>query len=147
MINNILIFILMICLVLQSINDIKEQLLYDNLSVVIGVTGIIYSYFNNDKTFVLYGVAFTFIFMMLPYLLNGMGAGDVIMATALSTWFPFHHAFIMLFGAFGIGSIYSIILIHQRKTRIPLAPCLTVGTLVTLLYGDILWTKYLTVFL
>ena len=73
---------------------------------------------------------------------NGIGAGDVKLALVLSLWLNFPYNLMAWWLAFSLGGLIGcILLISRRKLRlkIPFAPLLILGMLLTYLWGEILW--------
>ncbi len=94
-------------------------------------------------------------FFFLIFLLTkgrGMGFGDVVYAFLMGFTLGFPRVFLGLYLAFVTGAIVSLLLVAMKKKRfrggtIPFGPFLVFGTLVSLLWGNILLNfvmRYLT---
>jgi len=82
---------------------------------------------------------------------GGMGGGDVKLVTVLGLWLGWPDIALAIFLGSLIGSIsgvFSIVSkVKKRKDPIPYGPFLVLGTLLTLLAGDIIWQWYLNLIL
>jgi len=76
-----------------------------------------------------------------------MGMGDVFMGMLMGLILGTPQIFVALFFAFLIGAIISIILLilkkKKMKSEIPFGPFLVLGTIIALLYGNVLLGWYL----
>lgn len=63
------------------------------------------------------GLALGFVLLLVPYLLGGMGAGDVKASAALGAWLGLHRAF-LLFIYMGISGAVIILLIWLWQRRL-----------------------------
>ncbi len=95
------------------------------------------------------GGAGGFLFLLLPFLIfrGGMGEGDVKMAGLIGLVTGFPLVFAALFTASITGGLVSGILlllrVKKRKEAIPFGPFLSLGTLITLLWGTGMVSWYL----
>lgn len=98
---------------------------------------------------VLTGVV-TMLFFLTIFLLTkkrGIGFGDVVYGFYMGLFLGFPRVAVGLYVAFLTGAIVSIILVLLRKKKlrgdsIPFGPFLIVGTLVSLVFGDKLWSLF-----
>jgi leader peptidase (prepilin peptidase)/N-methyltransferase len=84
---------------------------------------------------------------------GGMGLGDVKLAGALGLylgWSGWGSLIIGSLGAFILGGIFGIVLIiarkSTRKSGIPFGPWMVFGAWVGILFGNLIWNDYLSVF-
>lgn len=81
---------------------------------------------------------------------RGMGFGDVLIALALGILFGWPDIVAVLFVAFVLGTLVSLVLLAGRrktmKSLVPFGPFLMLGALTTVLLGVTLTTVYLRVF-
>jgi len=142
-------------LILIFFIDLEHQIVL-NITIYIGIIlALIFSFFwfqffwpdfsiwpNQGTLSALLGGATGFILILLPNIITrgkGMGGGDVMLAgfMGMALGFPL----ILLALAIGIlgGGVTAIALLalrrKKRKDAIPFGPFLSVGTLVTLLWG------------
>lgn len=95
------------------------------------------------------GGAGGFLFLLLPFLIfrGGMGEGDVKMAGLIGLVTGFPLVFAALFTASVSGGFVSGVLlllrVKQRKETIPFGPFLSLGTIITLLWGSRMASWYL----
>ncbi len=79
-----------------------------------------------------------------------MGFGDVLIALALGILFGWPDIVAVLFVAFVLGTLVSLVLLAGRrktmKSLVPFGPFLMLGALTTVLLGVTLTTVYLRVF-
>jgi len=84
-----------------------------------------------------------FIRMLAP---GGMGAGDVKLAAFVGLVTGFPGVIAAMLGAFILGGVVAAVLllvrVANRKTPVPFAPFLVIGTFVVMLYGDQLFRWY-----
>jgi leader peptidase (prepilin peptidase)/N-methyltransferase len=93
-------------------------------------------------------------YFLLAFLWKGsMGLGDVKLAGVLGLflgWSGWGSLLVGAFGAFILGGIFGLVLILLRKTTrksgIPFGPWMVLGAWIGILFGNQLWTGYLSVF-
>ncbi|MBQ7883232.1 MAG: prepilin peptidase [Phascolarctobacterium sp.] len=133
------------CLLIHSYTDYKEQLLYDKVSTVLMVTGVIYAYCYGDLWQSVYGAMASVGIMLVIYWVSrgGMGLGDVKLAFTLGVWLGLAQSLACLLLAFVAGGVIGVALLatglKNRRDAIPFGPYLCVSGWVCLFYGtDIL---------
>ncbi|MBQ9763008.1 MAG: prepilin peptidase [Phascolarctobacterium sp.] len=137
-----------LCLLIHIYTDCKEQLLYDKVSTVLMVAGVIYAYYFGNLWQSLYGATFSLAVMLAIYWLSrgGMGLGDVKFALVLGIWLGLEKSILCLVLAFVAGGIVGISLlvtgIKSRKDSIPFGPYLCIAGWVSLLFGNELLNLY-----
>lgn len=136
--------------------DLEHKLILNRIvypaalvAVIINVPVINEMLHQPGITMAMIGGAVGFVFLLVPALINpaGMGLGDVKMAglIGLVTGFP------LVVVALGIGIILGgvaaalllLLRIKKRKEGIPFGPFLSLGTMVTLLWGPQILNWYL----
>ena len=79
---------------------------------------------------------------------RGMGGGDVKLGLLIGLFNGFPNGIIAVFLAFVIGSIFSILLMLLQKKSIkdaiPFGPFLILGSVLSLVYGDAIFTRYIS---
>lgn len=143
----VLIMIFTLCLALHTYTDCKEQLLYDKVTAVLLVAGIIYAYyFGNLWDAVCASMASVTLMLVIYWASNGgMGLGDVKLAFALGVWLGLEQSFLCLLLAFVLGGSIGVLLLltglKTRKDAIPFGPYLCLAGLVSLIWGEkiLLW--------
>lgn len=144
----LLVVIFTLCLLVHIYTDYKEQLLYDKVSAVLMVSGIIYSYSYGELwSSVLGAVACAGIMLSIYWLSNGgMGLGDVKLALVLGVWLGLERGLAFLLMAFISGGVIGVLLlalgIKSRKDAIPFGPYLCLSGWINLFYGQELCAWY-----
>ena len=96
------------------------------------------------------GIAFGFFLLVVLISRGGMGWGDVKMAALIGLVTGFPLVFVALFLAIIFGGLIAGILlllkIKKRKESVPFGPFLSLGTIVTLLWGSDILNWYLGLF-
>lgn len=79
---------------------------------------------------------------------KGMGFGDVKLALPLGLLLGWPKVLVWLFASFMIGAVYGVILLTMKKVKlkqaVPFGPFLIIGTLISLIWGDQLFSWYVT---
>lgn len=147
-----LFFLLVTCFVLLTITDLEHQILPDQILVVIGVIGAVYTVMLPSPAifynfFASVAVFSFFLFLYLVTKGRGMGFGDVKIVGAIALFLPFPDIATWLFLSFLLGSVVGIVLLVAGKLRIgkPLAfgPFLLLGAYLTFFWGDSLLRWYM----
>ena len=140
----ILLLIFTIELIIHIYTDCKEQLLYDEVSTLLMVTGVIYAYYFSNMWDAVQGAMASVVIMLIIYWASrgGMGFGDVKLAFVLGVWLGLEQSLLCLLLAFIFGGVVGVFLlltgIKSRKDAIPFGPYLCVSG-----WGSILWGKEL----
>ncbi|MBR4958313.1 MAG: prepilin peptidase [Phascolarctobacterium sp.] len=138
---DVLLSIFLITLIIHIYTDCKEQLLYDEVSTVLMVSGIIYAYYFGNMWDAVQGALAGVAIMLVIYWASrgGMGFGDVKLAFVLGVWLGFEQSLLCLLLAFVLGGVVSVILLltglKTRKDAIPFGPYLCVSGWVSFLCG------------
>ena len=144
----ILLLIFTIALIIHIYTDCKEQLLYDEVSTLLMVTGVIYAYYFGNMWDVVQGAMASVAIMLIIYWASrgGMGFGDIKLAFSLGVWLGLEQSLLCLVLAFILGGIVGVILlmtgVKSRKDAIPFGPYLCVSGWVSLLCGKDLLAWY-----
>ena len=144
----ILLLIFTIALIIHIYTDCKEQLLYDEVSTLLMVTGVIYAHYFGDVWDAVQGAIVSVVIMLLIYWVSrgGMGFGDVKLAFVLGVWLGLEQSLLCLLLAFIFGGVVGVSLlltgIKSRKDAIPFGPYLCVSGWVSLLCGKELLALY-----
>ena len=145
---DVLLSIFLITLIIHIYTDCKEQLLYDEVSTVLMVSGIIYAYYFGNMWDAVQGALTSVAIMLLIYWASrgGMGFGDVKLAFVLGVWLGFEQSLLCLLLAFILGGVVGVLLLLKglktRKDAIPFGPYLCVSGWVSFLCGKELITWY-----
>jgi len=132
-----------------SIIDMKALIIPDSLViafVVLSVYPIVLNYNIKDNLFGMLALFIIFLVILLIFP-GSFGGGDVKLGAAIGLLSGFEMSIVVLeaslvSGAI-IGAIYALKAKKSLKTKIPFAPFLTFGLIVSLLYGrDILLVYY-----
>ena len=144
----ILLLIFTIALIIHIYTDCKEQLLYDEVSTLLMVTGVIYAYYFSNMWDAMQGAMASVAIMLIIYWASrgGMGFGDVKLAFVLGVWLGLEQSLLCLLLAFIFGGVVGVSLlltgIKSRKDAIPFGPYLCVSGWVSLLCGKELLALY-----
>ena len=149
----ILLSIFTIALIIHIYTDCKEQLLYDEVSTLLMVTGVIYAYYFGNMWDAVQGAMASVVIMLVIYWISmgGMGFGDVKLAFVLGVWLGLEQSLLCLLLAFIFGGVVGVSLlltgIKSRKDAIPFGPYLCVSGWVSLLCGKGLLALYWSLWL
>ena len=149
----LLLLVFAISLIFHIYTDSKEQLLYDEVSTILMLTGIIYAYYFGDVWDAVQGAMASVAIMLLIYWISrgGMGFGDVKLAFVLGVWLGLEQSILCLLLAFILGGVVGVALllsrIKSRKDAIPFGPYLCVSGWVSLLCGKELLALYWSLWL
>lgn len=150
---DVLLSIFLITLIIHIYTDCKEQLLYDEVSTVLMVSGIIYAYYFGNMWDAVQGALAGVAIMLVIYWVSrgGMGFGDVKLAFVLGVWFGLEQSLLCLLLAFILGGVVGILLLltglKTRKDAIPFGPYLCVSGWVSFLCGKELIAWYWSLWL
>lgn len=138
--------VLIIILGYIAIKDLREMIVPNKALIALLLVGLINLCVNViDVEKITYSfLVSSFIFCGLYYLgKNIIGAGDVKLVMVLSLWLEFPHNLLAWWIAFTLGGLTGIFLMIMRKykfkAKIPFAPMLIMGMLLSYFYGKNLW--------
>ncbi|MBR6510631.1 MAG: prepilin peptidase [Phascolarctobacterium sp.] len=138
---DVLLSIFLITLIIHIYTDCKEQLLYDKISTILMVAGVIYAYYFGNMWDAVQGAMASVAIMLVIYWASrgGMGFGDVKLAFVLGVWLGLEQSLLCLLLAFILGGVVGILLLltglKTRKDAIPFGPYLCVSGWVSFLCG------------
>ena len=150
---DVLLSIFLITLIIHIYTDCKEQLLYDEVSTLLMVTGIIYAYYFGNMWDAVQGAMASVAIMLVIYWASrdGMGFGDVKLAFVLGVWLGLEQSLLCLLLAFVLGGVVGVLLLltglKTRKDAIPFGPYLCVSGWVSFLCGKELIAWYWSLWL
>ena len=150
---DVLLSIFLITLIIHIYTDCKEQLLYDEVSTVLMVSGIIYAYYFGNMWDAVQGAMASVAIMLVIYWVSrgGMGLGDVKLAFVLGVWLGLEQSLLCLLLAFILGGVVGVLLLltglKTRKDAIPFGPYLCVSGWVSFLCGKELIAWYWSLWL
>lgn len=150
---DVLLSIFLITLIIHIYTDCKEQLLYDEVSTVLMVTGVIYAYYFGNMWDAVQGALASVAIMLVIYWASrgGMGFGDVKLAFVLGVWLGLEQSLLCLLLAFILGGVVGVLLLltglKTRKDAIPFGPYLCVSGWVSFLCGKELIAWYWSLWL
>ena len=149
----LLLLVFAISLIIHIYTDCKEQLLYDEVSTILMLTGVIYAYYFGNLWDAVQGAMASVTIMLVIYWASkgGMGFGDVKLAFVLGVWLGMEQSLLCLLLAFILGGVVGVILLltglKNRKDAIPFGPYLCVSGWVSLLCGKELIAWYWSLWL
>lgn len=135
--------------------DLEKGIIPNSLSYGLIISGFILSFFTHSFFSSLWGIGigggiFSTIYF-LGYLFlkqEGMGMGDIKMAMGIGVFLGGKLSLIAFFISFLIGGIVAAFFLFthlkKRKDKLPFAPFLVMGALISLFYGEKLLYLYLT---
>ncbi|AZO95690.1 prepilin peptidase [Halocella sp. SP3-1] len=149
-IYSILICILIVC----SLIDLQYKIIPNKLTYPALIAALISSIFLNHISLMgsLTGILVPGgLFLLLALLYGkGLGMGDVKLVAVIGAVIGWQFTLIGIFLASLIGSITGLILmiagIMDRKTRIPFAPFIGLGTIISLFYGEELFSILMSLY-
>ena len=150
---DVLLSIFLITLIIHIYTDCKEQLLYDEVSTVLMVSGIIYAYYFGNMWAAVLGALASVVIMLVIYWASrgGMGFGDVKLSFVLGVWLGFEQSLLCLLLAFVLGGVVGVLLLltglKTRKDAIPFGPYLCVSGWVSFVCGKELIAWYWSLWL
>ena len=132
--------ILVVALAVQVYEDIKEGYLFDKVSLALAVVGLGRAIWLGNFLDACCGFLLGAVLLGILYYCTegGMGLGDVFLAAAVGFWLGLWPGVVMILVAFILGGGVAVVLLLSgkgRKTAIPFAPFIAVGTLVAYHYG------------
>jgi len=139
-------------LVLIFIYDFKNYLILDSISIpAIFIILVINSLLGYPLDSMFYGVLIGGGFFLLQYIISGgrwIGGGDIRLGIIMGVLLGWQLVIIALFISYLIGAVFGLgaILIKGRKAshQVPFGTYLTVGTVITMLLGEIILNWYLS---
>ena len=138
---DVLLSIFLITLIIHIYTDCKEQLLYDEISTILMIVGIIYAYYFGNMWDAVQGALASVAIMLVIYWASrgGMGFGDVKLAFVLGVWLGLEQSLLCLLLAFILGGVVGVLLLltglKTHKDAIPFGPYLCVSGWVSFLCG------------
>jgi leader peptidase (prepilin peptidase)/N-methyltransferase len=127
--------------------DVKEQIIPDSMIIALCLMGALLIWRHPDTRISSAGAGVgAGLFFFLLWALTrgkGMGFGDVKLAAALGLLLGYPRILIACYIAFLTGAIVGVILMGARragmKTRLAFGPFLLLGSIGSVLFGDIIW--------
>ena len=150
---DVLLSIFLITLIIHIYTDCKEQLLYDEVSTVLMIVGMIYAYYFGNMWDAVQGAMASVAIMLVIYWASrgGMGFGDVKLVFVLGVWLGLEQSLLCLLLAFILGGVVGVLLLltglKTRKDAIPFGPYLCVSGWVSFLCGKELIAWYWSLWL
>ncbi|CDZ23777.1 hypothetical protein CCDG5_0647 [[Clostridium] cellulosi] len=124
-----------------AVIDLKTMKIPDIINIIIAGTGLVYSFLSPPFYRHIVGALAGGIPILLISMHSGMGGGDVKLAAAAGLFVGGLSPIWSLIIAFLLGGATSFILIAIKyangKSRIPFAPFLSTGFIITLFWGGI----------
>lgn len=139
-------------LIIIFVYDAKYYLILDKISIPAIFIALVFNLIlgNNLLNFLFAGLIAGSFFLLQYTISKGrwVGGGDIRLGFLMGVILGFPNVITALFIAYVLGSIISIILLLNKQKhwgdKIPFGTFLTIATIVTMLYGDILVNWYLS---
>jgi leader peptidase (prepilin peptidase)/N-methyltransferase len=138
-------------LVVVSVTDlthrlVPRRLIYGALALIVpllvATSAVDHTWHSLIGALIAGAVAFGLFFGIWWVIPRGMGFGDVRLAGAIgftTGWLSLLHAYVAFLAGFLVGMVFGLVLMvvssAGRKTRIPFAPSLAVGAVITVFWG------------
>lgn len=142
-----ILFSLLLCL---SIIDLKIGIVPDSINFLIFILCIPVVLMNKDS--ILYHIIGFFLisipFFVIAVFTNGIGGGDIKLFAVTGLFLGSFHIFLAMFICCLLASIVGITLKYFNKviSSIPLVPYISIGVIVSTLYGDAILNWYFSKF-
>lgn len=146
-----LIFSLLLCL---SIIDLKIGIVPDSINILIFILSIPVILINREH--IIYHIIGLFLisvpFFLIAVLTNGIGGGDIKLFAVTGLFLGALHIFLAMFFCCLLASIIGLTLKYTNKLNtknnnsIPLVPYISIGVILSTLYGDYILNWYFSKF-
>jgi len=146
-------FLMFFALLLRlSVEDIRTGFLHDRWVFPLALSGLCMAILG-QRTIVsavagaLLGGGLLLVVRILSH--GGIGGGDVKLAAALGIWTGLSGILPALFVAFVLGSFWGIVLLLRgcgRRAKLPFGPCLAIGGIIGVFFGDEICALYEALF-
>ena len=121
--------------------DIREQAVSYEIIIVSVICALAVLIYNKDNTwwnYILSGIGYAAVFMLISRMTHSaIGIGDAFITGIIGLYLGFFHALLVVFYAFLLGGLISIVLFLMKKvsrqTTLPFVPFLTAGFIVSIL--------------
>ena len=135
--------------------DLEKKIIPNSLSYGLIISGIIFGILTRSFFSSLWGTGLASAIFLAIYLVGylllreeGIGMGDIKMAMGIGAFLGWKISLVAFFISFLFGAVVAILLLltglKKRKDKLPFAPFLTSGALISLFYGERLLHLYLT---
>lgn len=146
-------FVIVMTLYVISIVDFKTMVIYDSTVIVLAIAGIVHVLCqgNVDIKHILISMMIISVPMYLInlFIKNAFGMGDVeLMAISGIFLTPMENVLAFMIGEFMCGVVCMYMLMNGRRdrnTHVPFAPYLSIGIVLSMLYGTQMIMWYLTI--
>ncbi len=154
--TKILILMLLIsALIVISLIDLKYKIIPNIISYSFIIIGLILALFFNHISILnsVFGIVIPAGLLLILALLykKGMGMGDVKLVAMIGAFIGWKYTLLGIFFGSLFGSVIGLVMIGSgiidRKSRIPFAPFIGFGTLISILYGQVIVDFYLSLFI
>ena len=154
MLNCFLVFLFLSGLFIEAYIDFRRMIILDEILLVLLITGLAYTGASGNvwKEAFLGALTGGGLLGLICFISRGgMGFGDVKFAGVLGIWTGVPGILVTLYLAFLIGGIaaLSLCMTHKAvmKSRIPFAPCLSAGAVLSFFYSARILDWYWSLFL
>lgn len=133
----------------MSMIDLKHYIIPDEISVFTIVSGLVFFFVIGDMTFKSLALAFLIGggFLFIIAIMGPMGGGDIKIMAGFGLYLGLERTILALMLSFILGGVIGVLLIllkiKGRKDHIPFGPFLGLGTLISFLYFNEIFTWYI----
>jgi len=129
--------------------DLKHYNIPDEISVFTIISGLVFFFVIGDMTFKSLALAFLIGggFLFIIAIIGPMGGGDIKIMAGFGLYLGLERTILALMLSFILGGVIGVLLIllkiKGRKDHIPFGPFLGLGTLISFLYFNEIFTWYI----
>jgi len=144
-------------LIVIGIIDFETQFVYTSTTIFTGVIGILFiivqavMYKSGSVDLILGGLIGFGIIGLIVFITHGMGEGDIEIAAVCGLFLGMKFTVLNLFIAVMIGGIAGIIVLVLKlkaaKDKIAFGPCIAIGAIISVLFGNEIIQSYLNLFI
>jgi leader peptidase (prepilin peptidase)/N-methyltransferase len=131
--------------------DLKHYIIPDEISIFTIITGLMFFFIIGDLSFKSLGLAFLIGggFLFIIAVIGPMGGGDIKIMAGFALYLGLERTILALMLSFILGGVIGLLLIllkiKGRKDYMPFGPFLGLGTLISFIYFNEIFTWYINI--
>lgn len=135
----------------MSMIDLKHYIIPDEISIFTIITGLMFFFIIGDLSFKSLGLAFLIGggFLFIIAVIGPMGGGDIKIMAGFALYLGLERTILALMLSFILGGVIGLLLIllkiKGRKDYMPFGPFLGLGTLISFIYFNEIFTWYINI--